>query len=141
MVTPLVPGAISQNSEETVSKDRRLENLKPFRKGRSGNPGSRPKRKMFSDWARRIGDEPAHVGTDKTNAEMVVRQVYNQAKAGDIQAAKLLWLYIEGLPTQRVEFDYKQNIREFAAKYDLDADEMIAEAEHLLALATEGEQE
>ena len=124
-----------------MSKDRRLENLKPFREGQSGNPGGRPKRKMFSDWARRIGDEPAHQGADKTNAEMVVRRVYDEAKAGDIAAAKLLWSYLEGLPSQRVEFDYKQNIREFAAKYDLDADELIAEAEHLLALATEGEQE
>ena len=122
-----------------MSKDRRLENLKPFAAGQSGNPGGRPKRKMFSDWAKKIGDEPAHQGSERTNAEIVMRQMFDMAKAGDVSATKLLWSYLEGLPTQRVEFEYKQNIREFAAKYDLDADEMIAEAEHLLALAQEGE--
>ena len=101
--------------------------------------GGRPRRKPFTEWARRICDEPAHQRSDKTNGEMVMRTMFTRAKAGDIQAAKLLWSYLEGPPTQRVEFDYKQNIREFAAKYDLDADEMIAEAEHLLALAQEGE--
>ena len=110
-----------------------------FTPGHSGNPGGRPRRKPLTEWARRICDEPAHQGAEQTNAEMVVRMMFDLAKAGDIAAAKLLWSYLEGPPTQRVEFDYKQNIREFAAKYDLDADELIAEAEHLLALAQEGE--
>ena len=105
------------------------------------NRGGRPRRKPLTEWARKIGDEPAPEDSSKTNGELVMRKMFSLAKAGDMTAAKLLWSYIEGLPTQRVEFDYKQNIREFADKHGLDAEEMIAEAEHLLALAQEGNAE
>ena len=107
--------------------------------GHSGNPGGRPRRTPLTEWARRICDEPAHQGTDKTNGEMVVRTVYNMAKGGEIAAAKLLWSYLEGPPTQTLEYDYKASCRRFAERYGLDADELIAEAERICALAQEGE--
>jgi hypothetical protein len=41
----------TQNSEKTVGKKRRgkVENLKPWKEGESGNPGGRPKRRPISE--------------------------------------------------------------------------------------------
>jgi hypothetical protein len=39
--------AVTQNSEETLMS--KIENLKPWQPGRSGNPGGRPKKKPVTD--------------------------------------------------------------------------------------------
>ena len=54
---------LTQNSEETVETKRRgrIENLKPWKPGQSGNPGGRPKRDVASEIARAVfeGNEEA----------------------------------------------------------------------------------
>jgi len=47
----------TQNSGKNCGRRGRIENLKPWRKGQSGNPGGRPKRDLSAEIAAAIFEE------------------------------------------------------------------------------------
>lgn len=49
----------TQNSGENSGKRGRIENLKPWKKGQSGNPGGRPKRDLSAEIAVAIFEQNA----------------------------------------------------------------------------------
>lgn len=75
------------------------ENLKPFKKGQSGNPKGRPpKPKCIPDLLRKIGDEDCKNGN--TNLEEMCAKVWSLGVKGERWAVEWLADRMEGKPTQ-----------------------------------------
>ncbi|MBA2451524.1 MAG: hypothetical protein H0V51_26200 [Chloroflexi bacterium] len=104
-----------------------------FRKGQSGNPGGRKKTKPFTDALTKELEGSAH-GGDQTRLDMGVARLVQMFMAGDINAAKLVIAYYEGLPTQKI--DLKVEAARLAEQYGLDADELLRDAEAIIANAS-----
>ena len=69
-----------------------------FVKGQSGNPNGRPtKEHSVTDTVK------AMMEADPSLKQELVEKVLSMALAGDIKAITLLWHYLDGQPTQRVE--------------------------------------
>jgi hypothetical protein len=96
------------------------------------NPGGRPKKTPLTDEIKRLLKQKAQ-GSEYTNQHMVAWKMIQMAQAGDVSAARLLWEYVEGKPTQRVEFDVAEEARKLAAEYGLDAAEILRTAELIAA--------
>lgn len=93
-----------------------------FRKGTSGNPGGRPARKPFTEALLAELHRPAG-GTDgPTKLEMVVARLVQMAMAGDIGAMKLIFAYVEGPPT--VKIDVRGEVERLADEYGMPFDEL-----------------
>ena len=73
-----------------------------FRKGQSGNPGGRPKRKPVTEAMTKALLKRAAKG-DQTLAEQAAQAILDAWLAGDMTAAKLGLAYVEGTPPQAVE--------------------------------------
>jgi hypothetical protein len=90
-----------------MNKNGAPQNLKPFPKGLSGNPGGRPKKTPLSDACRELLNKPA---TDdpagRTNAELIAERLVAKAVAGDIRAAQELADRAEGKARQSIEFEH-----------------------------------
>jgi hypothetical protein len=100
-------------------KQRSLQNLKPFPKGRSGNPGGRPKGLSITAAVRRElaevadllvartvmgeGDVERWQAEALTKADVVAARVVAMALDGDLDAIKLVWSYVDGKPTQGLD--------------------------------------
>jgi hypothetical protein len=80
---------------------------KPFPKGTSGNPKGRPKKgESITDLMRRLLNqkyETKEKGKRKQLKEIFCNEVIAKALNGDINAIKLVWNYIDGMPTQKIE--------------------------------------
>lgn len=78
-----------------------------FKKGQSGNPGGRPKSKLFRE---ALLAELADAGDDKEELRDIARKLIDMAKDGDIQAVKEVADRLEGKPAQEssVSFENKQ---------------------------------
>jgi hypothetical protein len=87
--------------EQTVAG--RIENLKPWPKGVSGNPGGRPKKKLISDELGRLLQEEALDGTGKTWAAVIAESLLKEAAKGNVRAISELANRVEGKPLQAVE--------------------------------------
>jgi len=81
------------------SLDKRLQNLKPFPPGVSGNPGGRPKTASLSKAYREILDR-VNPKTGLTGAQEVAEALFREAKKGNIWAAKELATLTEGKLTE-----------------------------------------
>ncbi len=68
-----------------------------FRKGQSGNPGGRPKSKLFRE---ALLAELAAAGDDTAEIRDIARKLIDMAKEGDIQAVKEVADRLEGKPAQ-----------------------------------------
>jgi hypothetical protein len=96
----LKPG-LTQNSEE---KMRRIENLKPWKPGQSGNPGGRPKRRPITERYAKVAEVPVEEKIRKalklpegsTLADAAVKSAYQGAIEGDLDALKEIREGIEG---------------------------------------------
>lgn len=80
-----------------------IETLIPFKKGQSGNPKGRPKGAMsFTNKVKEAINQIAK-GNKKPESKLIIEAMLKKAKAGDPQILKLIWNYLDGLPTQRIE--------------------------------------
>jgi hypothetical protein len=93
----------AQNSEKSVAG--RIENLKPWPKGVSGNPGGRPKQKLISAELERLLQQQAPSESGKTWATVIAESLVRQAAKGDVRAISELANRIEGKPLQAVDLD------------------------------------
>jgi hypothetical protein len=79
------------------------QNLKPWPKGVSGNPGGRPKKKLVTDELERLLQVEAPDAGGRTWATVIAEALLHQARKGDVRAITELTNRIEGKPLQPVE--------------------------------------
>lgn len=103
------------------------ENLRPFPKGVSGNPGGQRKGLSITRLVREKLQEAAHEGSTATNAEMVAAMVVNLAKAGHPVFTPLVWRYVDGDPKQTGEAALRELAEKLAPKLGLDAEDLLRE--------------
>ena len=86
-----------------AKKAGRVENLKPFKKGQSGNPKGRPKKlPELTDLVNELfGSENGEVS--KASIREVLEQQFKKASKGDSRAAEIVLNYAYGKPKQAVE--------------------------------------
>lgn len=73
-----------------------------WKPGESGNPNGRPKKGLtLTDIAKEILEEELPNGV--TRKEALMRQVAKLAYDGNETMIKLLWNYIDGMPTQKTD--------------------------------------
>jgi len=97
-----MPGKPSLRTvEKTVAG--RIQNLKPWPKGVSGNPAGRPKSDVSSEIARAIFEN---------NAEAIYRGMARRLAKGDARLFKILAERAYGKVKEQVELDFSQSIVE-----------------------------
>lgn len=79
----------------------RTQNLKPWRKGVSGNPGGRPKKKL-TDELERLLQQEAPGAKGKTWAAVIAEALLGHARKDDVKAIAELASRVEGKPLQAV---------------------------------------
>ena len=75
----------------------RSKNLKPFKKGQSGNPGGRPKWKHLTEMLKREENQP--------KLEALVRVGYDKALEGDMRAVEFIADRLEGKVATRLQVE------------------------------------
>ena len=78
-------------------------NLRPFPKGRSGNPGGRPKGTSLTAALRAELDTPVAPGSPVTKREAVAEKLVSLALAGNLAAIREVFDRIEGKAVARTE--------------------------------------
>ena len=91
-----------QNSGKTVSNS---QNLKPWVKGVSGNPGGRPKTKPLTEELQRLLEQEAPNSKGRTWATAIALALVKRASKGDVRAISELGNRVEGRPAQAVELN------------------------------------
>lgn len=127
---------MSKKDGKKDGKDRRLANLRPFKKGESGNPSGRPKTKDLSDALRRKLAEKMPDAADKTIADAVADSLVKKAIDGDVQAIREVWNRVEGMPLRTVDVDVEMSVvdwRSVASEYGISQKEILDEATKLLS--------
>ena len=81
------------------------ENLKPWPKGVSGNPGGRPKTKPLTEELERLLEQEAPNGKGETWAARIAEALVKKAAKGDVRAIAELANRLEGRPLQATEID------------------------------------
>jgi hypothetical protein len=116
---------------------RSLKNLKPFRKGESGNPAGRPKSITLSEALRvELARLNPKTKDEQTYAETIAKLMVKAAATGkgSIRAAQEIADRTEGKPRQSVEMD--MNVRDWRAlarAHGLSEQDVIREAKQLIS--------
>ena len=76
----------------------KIENLKPWKPGQSGNPGGRPKRRLLDEAL-----EDLLGSNDSQAARDVAVTLLKKARKGDIRAIQLLAERTQGKPMRAIE--------------------------------------
>ena len=84
----------------TTKKQRgNTDNLKPFKKGQSGNPNGRPKKEhCIADLLKVSGTDVLEDG--RTKLQAIVDELYKKAQGGDLKAMEMIFDRIDGKPMQ-----------------------------------------
>lgn len=106
-----------------------LKNLKPFKKGQSGNPAGRPQRRPITKWLSVIAETRIEESERKrlklprgsTYGRALAIRMYQQAIEGDIRAAKEIREAIEG-KAERPMADEEKTLGELLLA---DADDIV----------------
>ncbi|PSH04628.1 MAG: hypothetical protein CXZ00_07405 [Acidobacteria bacterium] len=88
----------------------RIENLRPWQLGQSGNPGGRPKKRLISEELERLLAEEAPKSGGKPWAEVIAEALLRKASNGDVRAIAELANRIEGKPHQSLAVDVERNL-------------------------------
>ncbi len=93
------------------------QNLKPFKKGQSGNPKGRPKKlpKLDELLAEVLGTE----SKGKTIAENILRSLQKQAMKGNVKAAELLLDRAYGKAKQSLDVSGDLNLNVSDTKFTI----------------------
>jgi hypothetical protein len=131
--TPAPTGAFFTIVMQRRNSDKRLQNLKPFPKGVSGNPAGRPKKALLSDALRRQLAEALPNATEKTIAEVIARALIREAVAGNVQAIREVGDRTEGKPAQAIALDLDvRDWRQMAQSNGLELNDVLTEARLLI---------
>jgi hypothetical protein len=86
--------------EKTVEGKRhgRIENLRPWKPGQSGNPGGRPRKRLIDRELEELLSD-----SDSSLANAIARALLVRARKGDLKAIQLVVERTEGRPRQAVE--------------------------------------
>ena len=95
-----------------------LQNLKPWPKGVSGNPGGRPKKKPITDELERLLLDEAPDAGGRMWATVIAEALLYQARRGDVRAITELANRVEGKPLQPVEFDVDTDLETLAERLE-----------------------
>src|SRR5215831_4964973 len=80
---------------------RSLRNLRPWKKGTSGNPGGRPKKPLLDEILTELLED-----RDGADARTIAKALVKRAKRGDLRAYQLIAERTQGRPKQKVDFDF-----------------------------------
>jgi hypothetical protein len=81
------------------------QNLKPWPKGVSGNPGGRPKKKPITEELERLLADEVPNGKGQTWATVIAEALLHEARKGDVRAISELANRIEGKPVQAIDLN------------------------------------
>jgi hypothetical protein len=95
-----------------------VQNLKPWPKGVSGNPGGRPKRKLVTDELERLLLDEAPDAGGRTWATVIAEALLQQARKGDVRAITELANRVEGKPLQPVELGVDTDLESLAERLE-----------------------
>ena len=88
----------------TVKQRGNSGNLRPFKKGQSGNPNGRPKKiNTIPDILRKIGEEEGLKDGSKTKLDVVMYKVFQFALEGKPWAVQFIADRTEGKALERVQ--------------------------------------
>lgn len=79
------------------------ENLKPFKKGQSGNPDGRPKGAVGLKTKLKQALQRIHEGTGTKYDELFVQATIKDGIKIDGQSRRLIWHYLEGKPAESLD--------------------------------------
>jgi hypothetical protein len=125
---------------QRTNSDKRLQNLKPFPKGVSGNPAGRPKKALLSDALRRQLAIAAPGMPEKTQAEIIAAALIAEAISGNVQAIREVGDRTEGKPAQAIALDLEvKDWRSLAASNGLELNEVLTEARLIIAESSQSD--
>lgn len=84
-----------------------IANLKPFKKGQSGNPGGRPKTKPFVE---AIREEVQEADGNRTKLQAIAAKLVEKAMEGDMAAIKEVADRLDGKPAQALQHQGESQI-------------------------------
>src|SRR5271166_462027 len=87
------------------------QNLRPWVKGVSGNPGGRPKTKPLTSEIERLLEQKAPKGKGRTWAAVIAEGLVKRAAKGDVRAIAEIANRVEGKPFQSVLVDVEPGNR------------------------------
>ena len=117
----------------------RMQNLKPWPKGVSGNPGGRPKKTPLADACRELLDKPVPGDrSGRSYAEAIAEKLAKKALAGNIPAAREIADRAEGKARQAMEVSGPEGgALDYRNMTDEELDKRIAELTEKLKKGSE----
>lgn len=88
--------AVTENSDKNTKRRGRVENLKPWKPGQTGNPGGRPKGIVSSALSKQLLRRAANGG--KSDLDAVVEAIIKTAKKGNTPAFCAIRDTVDGPP-------------------------------------------
>ena len=109
------------------------ENLRPFPKGQSGNPGGRPRGLSITALVRTELQKPSAADPSVSNAEAVAGRVVELAVAGDRLFMPLVWRYVDGEPGDAPALSIDELAGRIAAELGIDKAQLLDECARVMA--------
>ena len=107
-----------------------FQNLRPWAKGVSGNPGGRPRKKLIDQALQDL-----LLTDDSALAVAIAKKLLTKAKKGDIKAIQLVAERVEGRPKRQIEItDISDSLVELETIPDQELERRIRELTEELKL-------